>query len=743
MKKLVLVFSLIFVQWSVVSQDLSKEDLAALKETVAIELNASLFIPGESVYLSVSARDLLGSYSALSKVIYVEVIDQEKRSVLQEKIGLQGGKGAGTIYLPSYLKTGSYTVIAYTKWMKNYDSQFIPQRAIKIVNPYEKLPNGFFEQKKPEQVKALFKPVGEYYVLGEKQEVRFLTTDQDGLGVRVTGRLTDSSGSVVTEFESDSEGIGTLEFIPEKNQTYQAVLVDAYERIHFAELKIDKIRSDKLRLQETTEAFTWDTSSDLTLEVWNGGVLVQTLQGASKLDKSTLPTGTLIVRFLNETGVEVYKQGLYNPPSDVAVTIDMTRSLYKPRQRVEMIIGIMDSLSAGDISLSVRKKVQGENEDNQVRSYFLEDARLRNSAKEKLPNALKSKDLLISSDTKVMSSSVELTYLPDLRGNLIEGILKDNLQQPMALRDVSLSIPSRPHQLYTTTTNEQGELFFSTNFTSFPGEYVFYVEGGNADHRITLDDPFLGEHDFVEIEPFSFSPDLKDWLVQKSIEVQVENAYYQSKVDSTFQEDIARLLPDVPMKTYVLDDFTRFPTVEDHITEYVSEVAVRERVGGIGFLFPFLENKSGAVDTVLAMMNGVPVAPRQILEFNSLEIERIDVYNAQVKVGAWEFAGILNFQTFDSSIDILELPSSHKALAYKSPVLAKDFMTPKYEDDALKRIPDFRSQLAWEPHLDLSVGSHTLEFYTSDSPGIYEVVITGIVGNDRYVLERTEFEVAE
>ena len=60
------------------------------------------------------------------------------------------------------------------------------------------------------------------------------------------------------------------------------------------------------------------------------------------------------------------------------------------------------------------------------------------------------------------------------------------------------------------------------------------------------------------------------------------------------------------------------------------------------------------------------------------------------------------------------------------PELAKQYYQQDYRyPQRYKRIPDYRSQLVWEPQFQLDGSSKDLSFYTSDVKGSFEVILEG------------------
>src|SRR5690606_5236485 len=72
--------------------------------------------------------------SALSKYLYVELIG-EGGVVFQRKHQLENGKASGEFFIPSNTETGQYYLVAYTRWMRNFDD--VAQAPLVFINPYK------------------------------------------------------------------------------------------------------------------------------------------------------------------------------------------------------------------------------------------------------------------------------------------------------------------------------------------------------------------------------------------------------------------------------------------------------------------------------------------------------------------------------------------------------------------------------------------------------------------------------
>ncbi len=110
------------------------------QENIFVHFNSNFLLTGEVLlYKIYCINNKTGLYSDLSKVAYVELIDENLKSVYKDKVRIPKGIGQGDFPISSDLKSGNYKLIANTNWMKNINSFY--QEDIYIINPYSnKLP---------------------------------------------------------------------------------------------------------------------------------------------------------------------------------------------------------------------------------------------------------------------------------------------------------------------------------------------------------------------------------------------------------------------------------------------------------------------------------------------------------------------------------------------------------------------------------------------------------------------------
>lgn len=103
-------------------------------ENVLVHCDRNFYISGQTMWFKIYVTEK-NSYKlqSLSKTAYAELIGPDGKAVLQAKIELHDGVGAGSFILPNAAKSGNYELRAYTNRMKNHPSTVF-KKAITLIN---------------------------------------------------------------------------------------------------------------------------------------------------------------------------------------------------------------------------------------------------------------------------------------------------------------------------------------------------------------------------------------------------------------------------------------------------------------------------------------------------------------------------------------------------------------------------------------------------------------------------------
>src|SRR5450759_850515 len=106
------------------------------REEIFVHTDSEEYISGEDLWFNIYLIDRQSfKPSSNSKIVYFEILNPENRPVLQKRIMLDKGFGPGQVVLPDTLSSGTYTIRAYTNWMKNFLPYDCFLKDIKVYNP--------------------------------------------------------------------------------------------------------------------------------------------------------------------------------------------------------------------------------------------------------------------------------------------------------------------------------------------------------------------------------------------------------------------------------------------------------------------------------------------------------------------------------------------------------------------------------------------------------------------------------
>ncbi|WP_421945314.1 TonB-dependent receptor [Pedobacter sp.] len=104
-------------------------------EKVYLHLDKPYYAVGDDIWFKAYATNSNAKgLSLLSKIIYVELIDDKDSLQRQLKLPLMNGVSWGNIKIADSLAEGNYRIRAYTNYMRNFETDFFYDKTIKIGN---------------------------------------------------------------------------------------------------------------------------------------------------------------------------------------------------------------------------------------------------------------------------------------------------------------------------------------------------------------------------------------------------------------------------------------------------------------------------------------------------------------------------------------------------------------------------------------------------------------------------------
>ncbi|HJP62000.1 MAG TPA: hypothetical protein VJ844_01075, partial [Mucilaginibacter sp.] len=338
------------------------------------------------------------------------------------------------------------------------------------------------------------------------------------------------------------------------------------------------------------------------------------------------------------------------------------------------------------------------------------------------------------------------SFLPEYNGHLVTGKLINTTTNAPATDVVAyFAVPGKRVQLFTAKSDTGGRLLFNTKDFYGPGEIVVQT---NTQHdstfRIDVTSPFSEQYAKTALAPFYIGKDMQQSLENSSLGMQVLNIYSGDNIRKYYTPAVdSNGFFGKPYKSYKLDDYTRFTTMEEVLREYIRELYVVRQ--DKKYHIKIISERGFLEGDPLVMLDGIPVFDMdKVIALDPLKIRRLDVMRERYFWGPADAEGILSYRTYKGDLGGVEIDPHAVVLDYEGLQLQRVFYSPTYdtEAEASSRLPDFRNLLYWSPSIKAGPqGNNQLSFYTSDQQGQYIGVIQGITANGTPGVKYINFEV--
>jgi hypothetical protein len=754
----------------------------SVQEKLYLHLDRSFYLVGETMWFK--AYNLNGGthrFIDLSKIAYLEVMDKDLNAVVQTKFSLLDGKGNGSLVLPSSVVSGNYKVRCYTNWMKNFSSDYFFETSISVVNPFVKFdPDP--DEKREVIYDIQFFPEGGHLVRNIESKVGFRGIANDGKGINFKGFLVNQNSDTIVRFEPKKFGIGNFIFKPVTGQMYKILIKDekgvvgTYSLPEIQEqgyvMQVRDLSADQLGVVVTASPGTGNISLFThTRQESRNSETKAIVDGKAvfTIDKSKIGDGITHISIFNNAGNPVCERLYFKRPAkNLTIEGKAGKEEYVTRDKVTMDLSTSSNAGVAElanlsVSVYLADSIQAENHEN-IGSYLYLSSDLKGNIESPEYYIQGNKDADADVDNLMLThgwrrfnwddvfknSSRSFSNLPEFDGHFIFGKVFNTVTgAPVKDMETYLAAPDAPARLYFAKSNGAGEVRFEVKEFFGPKELTIQTDlRADSTYRFEVANPFSKQPLSSGLSSFKFDKNLENQLLVRSVNMQTTNAF----LPKWYREN-KYVSPDSlaffgrPDEKYILDDYTRFPTMEEVMREYVRGVMVRRRQKEFHFvmmdkLFP----QTFFNTDPLILLDGIPIFNTdKIMAFDPLKVKKIELMSARYYLGRAVFTGVVSLSTYRGDLAGFELDPRILVIPYDGPQVKREFYAPKYDTPAnmQSRIPDFRNLLHWAPDVTTDAqGKSQLSFYTSDQSGRYRVVIQGITKNGLAGSKTFTFKVA-
>lgn len=734
----------------------------AFTEKVFLHTDRNFYLSGEIMWFKIYLTSLPDNKpSGMSKVVYAEVLDELNRPVLQSKIGMREGRGEGSFFLSTAFPSGVYKLRAYTGWMKNFDAAYFFEKEITVVNASTPLPFNTVDSSAIYDISFL--PEGGRLVNGIPSVVAFKLTDNHGQSVdNFTGIIVDKKADTITTFSPYKFGMGRFSLTPAADSGPYTAYITTSSGQHFAkELPLADAAGYTLQLQDAgqkirlvVKASSLDTRYMYTLIHTRGVVKeanrLELRNGLAEvvIEKERLGDGISHITLFDATRRAVCERLYFGSrPTPLPIQAKTEATQYEKRSKVTLTVKATDSTN---LSLAVYRSDSLQIKDPfDIYSYLWLSSDLKGRIESPDWYFTGNKDSTTYAMDNLMltqgwrrfdwrnirqNTKPDFDFLPEIEGHIVTGKITDAASgKPIPKSLAFLSFPGTQAKFYTAEADKNGLLTFYTKDVYGQGELVTEADNTmGAPYNIEIQPPYANAFTPSSLPPFYLSPQLGNALQNNSINAQVVRKFGSDRLKELIYPavvDTTRFYGKAD-ETYLLDNYTRFTTMEEVLREYILGVLVG--VSGKNYRLRVIDLLSNTImrDNPLVLLDGVPVLKmNSIIAYDPLKVRKLDVVKGKYYYGAAVFSGIVDFTTYKGNMENYEMNPEAIVFDYDGLQLRREFYSPQYDTQEEQRntLADYRNLLYWNPEVVITKeGLTEVSFYTSDLSGSYKGVLQGI-----------------
>jgi TonB-dependent SusC/RagA subfamily outer membrane receptor len=632
-----------------------------------------------------------------------------------------------------------------------------------------------------------FFPEGGYLLQETLCKVGFKALNINGYPEYISGKIVDEEGKEITNVSTLHAGMGLFALIPEQGKKYYLECQNLNQfnkrfEIPAAETGTYSIhtgRNNKMIYIDPKKAIN---SPDIPLYILihcRGHLLHFSPWDKSKkhiaFADDQLPSGVIQILLLDKEMNPLSERLIFNKNEDQGNAGFITdKASYEIRDKVTATLSINDTKNnplAGNLSIAIT-------DDKDIIADSLTTILSTLLLSSELKGHIEAPAYYLQDDNKAVAALDLLMMTHGWRRYAIPEALIGNYTFPEESFEVTKSISgevkslvlgkpvensevtlfSTVGDLIQAETNKQGKFLFYD--FEFPDSTTFFVQslGKKGKPNVEL---VVQEESFPVPNHISYNP-YTDYSVDEEVEKKGNEFIKKAEQRAKYDENIRIIhLKEVEVTAQKIDkknearlsywanassDFTldREKIEQRHatsVTQLLHGIA-GVRVGAYGEIqIRGVSTLSGKTNP-LVLIDGIPMEwPEVMLTPFDSPLESVDVHSIEsIDVFKGASAAIFGMRGSNGAISITtrrgnnneELGrsgfnyTSLSPLGFQKPV---EFYSPKYETPQSKHLgnPDYRTTIFWKPDIIVpEEGKASFEFYTSDFPTTYSVIIEGL-----------------
>ena len=764
------------------------------QEKAYLQTDRNGYVAGESIWFK--TYTLLNERpTILSKVIYVDLVNQEGSIVEKKMLKLKNGTASGVMDLKTDIPAGAYQLRCYTLWMLNFpDFIFVKQVSIFSNTKNDKATNNAVAAA---PLKLSFFPEGGSLVAGVKSTVAFKALDAGGNPVSVNGDIINTKNEKVATFKSVHDGMGNFEFTPLTGETYKAVVQTGPGTSKDVPLPASKNEGIVLSADNSSagKIFIKVTRAEKNKDKYNNLLLVAQLNyqvayvgklnmdeglDAAAINKKNFPSGILQITVLTEAGQPLAERLVfisnYNPGNPLlqATTTDLDKR--------KKNVWVLDAAGFSDLQAAVSITNAGSGNGQYapgILSSFLLSSDLKGNIhepgyyfKDKEPETLQHLDLLMMVHgwrrynlEEIMANRFPPLHYPFETGLSITGkVMQSNGKSVLKDGKINLVIRGEDSTRIMAEGKTNESSVFVVSDLEFRKSAAVYYQGTNVSKNEAIVSVKIDSAYFDTLA--RTAPN--DVLMANTVSVPLlekmasEKATTDTGKSKTLREVVLRAkkrsVADSLNLLYASDLFFNSDqtlTLNPNINYYDMWQFLRMNVPGIAInqtdtgtqvnfsryqgIELFSENTTD--NSVQFFLNEVAVNISLIESLDPSDVAMVKVYKGNTGIALGAIRGAIAIYTTKGKSTRDWRQKGFDFFNRSGYSANREFYEMDYSKVKQETVDqDIRTTLYWNPEIKVKDGKAIIEFYNDDVCKKYKVVVEGMDKNGRLLHAEKEVQ---
>ena len=801
MKKttILFLFNLLFLV-NVSAQDIKSwadSQKPLLFEKLYLHVDREFYAPGDNIWIKVyQVNGITNQLNSNFRNIFVQLISEEGK-IVKENILFSINGQARCEFKTESLKSGLYTIRAYTKYLENFGEDACFHKKIWITQSLKTADQIENSQPDYSKIDVAFLPEGGNLVLNVLNTIAFKAVDSKGKGIWVSGKIRNDEGDTISSFNTRFMGMGKFVMMPEDGESYYATIDQAPE----LKIPVDQAHSEGIGLNfnESGDSLSFEISANSKLKNHPVFYFVASHKGIvlfyKKIEmhdftqtllvgKNQFPKGISKISLLDTSLVQIAERLIFvDDGKEDLIELQMNQKEFKPREEVkidaEALLQPGDSVNS-TLSVAVVNKnyFSATGNSQNIKSYLLLDSDLKGAIES--PASYFTNDELHTSSEKIdllmmvngwssyLWDDIAAAKTPDLKawndaGIEIKGLVKKLLfEKPVPEAQVVLG-PSSGNSLFEKTTADlNGRFKFERMYLSDSTLVTLNAKtkGGSKYTEIRLDPIFPLDSTVSPglMNNTSFDIDLNRKFIAENSNRSMKEMGFNPVEGSILLSDVdiieKRILKDDGhFRIYTMPDNTLNVSDADYTYNNVFDY-LEGKVPGLIINGDQISIRGGG--SPLFLLDGMEVSDfppgsgsdvREIRNIHMSEIEKVEILKSGVNMSIFGSKGgngviAIYRKTTDPNHDDSRYIKGRISQRIRGFYRERKFYSPKYTLENIRdEMPDYRPTLYWNPDLTFVNGKSAIDFFTSDDVGQYLVFVEGISKNGKICFGTTTFKV--